>query len=566
VKEIAQIGAAIGREFSYELIAAAAPLQQSQLDDALGQLTDSGLAFRRGTPPEATYTFKHALVQDAAYDSLLKSKRQALHGKIARVVEERFPNIKDTEPEVLAHHFAAAGLHEAAIPLWQTAGEFALKSMALTESVSHLNHGLELADALPQSLGRDTMELDMRVLLGTAWIALKGWAAPEVWSSLHPALTLAKSISRDDALVPVLQGLWVNVLTQGRATESLRWAEEMLDVAKATGNADLLITGHLAFCNSYFYAGQLHEALKHADQALELYDDERHRHFVNLLNHDFKTSSSVYKSLAMWTLGYPDRAVRLSDEALVHARRIGHPFDLGWALSYGTDLFHLRGEPERQRKSLDECDRLGRENSLPVMWALMTPIRYGMAFIREGKAAEGIAPLKAGLAFWDEIGGKIYSPYHTSVLAEGMAMLGDIDEALKLVDEKIEQAERPGWEERHYYAEMLRLKGWMLSLKNDLDGAEKNYGASLDWAREQKAKSWELRTEKNYGASLDWAREQKAKSWELRTSTSLARLWRQQGKRKEAHDLLAPVYNWFTEGFDTKDLKEAKALLDELSA
>ena len=200
VKEIAQIGAAIGREFSYELIAAVAPMPQAQLDDALARLSESGLAFRRGTPPDAVYTFKHALVQDAAYDSLLKSRRQELHAKIARVIEQRFPNIKTTEPEVLAHHLTAAGLAEAAIPLWQAAGELALKRMALTEAISHLNQGLELVSTLPRSSQRDASELGLRSRLGTAWLALKGWAAPEVWTSLHPALALAKSLERHDAL------------------------------------------------------------------------------------------------------------------------------------------------------------------------------------------------------------------------------------------------------------------------------------------------------------------------------------------------------------------------------
>ena len=204
VKEIAQIGAAIGREFSYELVSAVAPLPTTQLDDALTQLTDSGLAFRRGTPPDATYTFKHALVQDAAYDSLLKSRRQELHAKIAKVIEEHFPQTRETEPEVLAHHLTAAGETEAAIPLWQKAGELALKRMALTEAISHLNKGMELVNTLPASAERDASELALRVPLGTAWIALKGWPATEVWTSFHPALALAKSLERNDAMMPIL--------------------------------------------------------------------------------------------------------------------------------------------------------------------------------------------------------------------------------------------------------------------------------------------------------------------------------------------------------------------------
>jgi class 3 adenylate cyclase len=252
VKEIAQIGAAIGREFSDELIAAVAPMPQAQRDDALAQLSASGLAFRRGTPPNAVYTFKHALVQDAAYDSLLKSRRQVLHAKIARVIEAQFPNIKTTEPEALAHHLTAAGLTEAAIPLWQAAGELASKRMALTEAIAHLSQGLELIRRLSRSPERDASELGLRCLLGTAWMALKGWPTPEVWTSLHPALALAKSLKRRDALLPIFWGLTMNVMSQGRVAESLPWAQEMLGIAETTGDTDLLITGHALTGACYF--------------------------------------------------------------------------------------------------------------------------------------------------------------------------------------------------------------------------------------------------------------------------------------------------------------------------
>ena len=541
VKQIAQIGAAIGREFSYELIEAVAPKTQVELDQALQQLTDSGLAFRRGTPPDATYTFKHALVQDAAYDLLLKSRRQELHAKIARVIEERFPNIKTTEPEVLAHHLTAACLAESAIPLWQAAGELALKRMALTESISHLNQGLVLVATLPRSSDRDTRELKLRAILGTAWLALKGWPAREVWTTLYPALALAKSLNRNDALLPILWGLYVNVLTQGRVAESFQWVDEMLGLAKATGDPDLLVTGHMAACGCHYWMGELIKALEHGDKVLALYDGERHGHLVDILNHDPKTMVGAWASISTWMLGYPDRAVRLSNEKDAHARRRGHPFDLGWALTMGAEAFDHRGEPEELRKRAEDSERLGRENSLPVLWAMMAPGRYGVALLREGKAAEGTPLIKAGQALWDASGGKVWSPYGDSVIAEGMALTGDLDSALLLIDEQIAQVERPGWEERIHYAEILRLKGWMLALKGDLEGAEQNYVASLDWAREQQAKSWELRT-----------------------STSLAKLWQSQGKTHEARELLTSIYAWFTEGFDTKDLKDAKALLEEL--
>ncbi|MFN0313869.1 MAG: AAA family ATPase, partial [Burkholderiales bacterium] len=542
-KEIAQIGAAIGREFGYELIAAVAPMSKPAIDDGLQRLTDSGLAFRRGNPPDAVYTFKHALVQDVAYDSLLKSRRQELHAKIASAIGECCPEKKDNEPELLAYHLSAAGRSDLAIPLWQKAGELALKRMALTEAISHLNHGVELISTLPSSSQRDASELRLRIVLGTAWMAFKGWPAQEVWSALHPALALAKSLKRDDALLPVLWGLWCHIHTQGRRADALDWAKEMLDIGESSGDSDILMLGHIAAMCSYFHSGELLiKAREHGDQGLVLYDPERHYRLADILNLDPKTFVGVWTAHLTWMLGYPDQALKVNDAKDEHARRRGHVFDVAFALTLGADLFDYRCEAEALRKRAEEAERLGRENSLPLIWGCLAPLRYGMALVRQNKFAEGAATLKTGLALWEGGGGRVTSPHYKYALAEAMAHLGDLDGAIGLIDEVVvTQVTRPGWEERSHYAEILRLKGWMLSLKGDLAGAEQSYLASLDWARQQQAKSWELRT-----------------------STSLARLWQAQGKHREALHLLKPVYDWFTEGFDTKDLKEAKALLTEL--
>jgi hypothetical protein len=383
VKEVAQIGAAIGREFSYELIAAVAPMRQAQLDDALAQLSASGLAFRRGTPPDAVYIFKHALVQDAAYDSLLKSRRQELHGKIARVIEQRFPNIRDTGPEWWPITSLRRAL-PAAIPLWQTAGELALKRMALTEAIAHLNKGLELLGTLPRSAQRDANELELRTRLGPAWLGLKGWPTPEVWTSLLPALALAKSLKRYDALLPVLWGLTLNIMTQGRVAEALPWAAETLDIAKETGDADLLITGHGIACACYCFAGEFTKAVEHADQVQHLYDAEKHRHLADILYRDPKTSAGIFGSISTWILGYPDGAMRLSDEKDAHARRRGHPFDLGFALTMGAHEFDQRFELEDLRKRAEKCERLGRENRPACAVGV-----FGPRFIWPGTHPEG---------------------------------------------------------------------------------------------------------------------------------------------------------------------------------
>jgi class 3 adenylate cyclase len=274
VREVAQIGAAIGREFSWELIAAVAPHARPELDQALAQLTASGLAFQQGTAPNAVYTFKHALVQDAAYDSLLRSRRQELHGKIATAIEEQWPHIAATEPELLAHHYTEAKQPEAAIPLWHKAGGLALGRMALAEAIAHLTKGLDLLADLPSSAERDGKELDLRSSLGTAWMALRGWQVPEVWDSLQSALGLANSLRRNDALLPILWGLWTHVATTGRFAESLRWVTQILDAAEAYQDPNILIAGHTAATISYFWLAELIKAREHAGRVLVLYTEE----------------------------------------------------------------------------------------------------------------------------------------------------------------------------------------------------------------------------------------------------------------------------------------------------
>jgi predicted ATPase len=542
VKEIAQIGATIGREFSYELIAGVAPHPRPELDQALAQLAASGLAFQLGTPPDAVYTFKHALVQDAAYDSLLRRRRQELHGKIAKSIERQYPNIEATEPELLAHHYTEAKQPEKAIPLWQEAGRRALGHTALTEAIAHLNKGLELAAALPASAERDARELDLRTLLGTAWSALRGWPVQKVWESLHPALALANTLHRNDALLPILWGLFIHVLTRGRIAESLRWVTQLMNAAEAYSDPDLLIVGHHAAVTAHVWLGDPIKAREHADRVLALYSEERHGHLVRIVNRDPKTNSLLYSALSTWMLGFPEQALKMSDAAHDRARRRGHPFHLCFALTIRAQVFDHLGEPDKALKRIKEADRVGRENSLPFVTECLVPMNSGIALIRKGRVADGMALLERGLAVWEESGGRAASPYMKSVLAEGMAQAGDLSGALVLIDEIIVQIERPGWEERWHYAETLRIKGWLLAPKGDPAAAERAYVASLDWARTQQAKSWELRT-----------------------ATSYARLLRDQGRVGEAYELLASIYGWFTEGFATKDLKEAKLLLEELA-
>ena len=542
-KEVAQIGAAIGREFSYELVAAVAPGPKAVLKHALERLTASGLAFRRGTPAEATYSFKHALVQDAAYDSLLKSKRQELHAKIARAIEERFPNIKATQPEVLAHHYTRAGLFKQGAAYWLEAGQKALSGMALTEAVAHLEAGLGVIGNLPASEARDRSELECRVLLGTAWEAYRGWPAPQLAEVLKPALPLARAARQPKLLAPTLWGLWVQMMSVGPVAESLVWAEELLSAGEDLADEELLLVGHMAVMVTNFWLGNPLVVERHARAIMERYVQERHGQIVKSVNHDPKTLAGIYLPLVLWMLGYPDRAVAIVHERDSHARRIGHPFDSGFVLTLGAWVFHYRREPEKQYACNKAIQKLARDSGLPFLSEVLAPfLSTGISLAQMGRLSEGIEHMQTGIRLWESAGARTVTPYIRSRLGEALALSGDVEGGLSHVDAMLEQISRPGWQERGHLAEILRLKGWMLSLKGDFAGAEKNYLASFDWAREQQAKSWELRT-----------------------ATSLARLWQAQRKRKEAYDLLAPVYSWFTEGFDTKDLIEAKALIAELT-
>jgi tetratricopeptide (TPR) repeat protein len=542
VREVAQIGAVIGREFSYELIAAVAPHSGPALNQALAQLTQSGLAFQQGTPPDAVYTFKHALVRDAAYDSLLRRRRQELHREIARAIDERWPQTVATEPELLAYHYTESKQPAKAIPLWQQAGNLALKRMALAEAIAHLNKGLELVAGLPASAERDSKEVDLRVLLGMVWIPFKGWAAQEVWDSLHPALALAHSLRRSDALLLILRGLQSNVMNRGRVAESLSWVAQLMNAADTYRDPDLLTIGHTAAATAYFWLGDPIKVREHADRVLALYGEERHAYLVGILNNDPKTTSLVFSALSTWMLGYPEQAAQLREDCEAHARKLGHPFELGWVLTMGAQVFALLGEPDAWLKRVEEAARLARENSIPAVTEIMAPISSGMALIRKGQATEGRTLLEQGIAFGKGSGFRVQLPQFKTVLAEALAQVSDLAAALDVVDEAIAEVERPGWEERWYYPETLRIKGWLLSLKGDPAGAERAYMASLDWARQQQAKSWELRT-----------------------ATGCARLMREHGRLREACELLAPIYGWFTEGFGTKDLREAKVLLEELA-
>lgn len=544
---IAQIGAAIGREFSYDLIAAVAPVSQEALDSGLARLTESGLASRRGDIPDAVYTFKHALVQKAAYEWMLPNERRKLHATIARELEKHWPETKDTQPAVLARHYTDAGLPAKAVPYWQHAGDAALKRFALVEAVAHLRTGLALVEALPPGTERDRLELQLRELLGRAVMDLQGWATDEVSSLLEPALDLARSLDQQESFLPVLHGLWVHFMSAGRHAVAMGWATQMEAQAVASDKKavkrDLKIVAYRAKMTSHFWMGDLTAAAREGQRIEDEYNAAAHGHIVEKTNADPLTAEGIYRSQILWMLGYPEQAIAKSDTKDKHARKSEHPhpIDLGLALTLGASVFDYCGRAEDLLARGKQAEALGREHRVKLIEEKMAPIVIGVAALRAGSYAESADQIAKSLSKLTETGHRAWVPYVRALLGEALARSGDLARGLACIEESLEQIERQ--EERVHLAEVLRLKGWMLMQQ----------GRSAD-------------AEACLRGAIGVARQQKAKSWELRATTTLAHLLADRGDRAGAHQLLRPAYRWFKEGFGTKDLKDAKALLDELES
>jgi class 3 adenylate cyclase/tetratricopeptide (TPR) repeat protein len=541
VKDIIEIGACIGRQFSHELLARISAPGDARLEEALSKLIEAGLVYRRGAPPDATYTFKHALVQEEAYASLVKGERQLLHARIAEVLEEDFGDRVANEPELLAHHHTESGNFAAAIRRWCEAGKLAAHRVALREAASHFKKGLSLIEQVPPSSERDGLELSIREPFNAAWTALNGWAEAEISENAKAILELTMRQGGSQTPGTGLWAIWVNTTTQGRIKDSLEWADRLLAEGDRVGDIDLQIFGRGAAMISHFYLGQLREARKRGNQVLKLYDPQQAGRWMQVTAHDLKTLVGVWSCQWTWMLGFPDKAVRLSDERDAHARRLGDPFNLGFALTLGAYVFDYRCEPARLLERIREVERLEREHSVPFMKQVMVPQVEGLAQLRSGQLTESISSLRRGLENWNKRGGHSRVPYLKSALAEALALQGNLDAALEMIDECLEQIARSGWEERSHLAEVLRLKGWMLMRQGHGELAE----APLR-------------------AAIKWARRQQARSWELRASTTLAELLVERGERDAARAGLKPIYEWFTEGFDTPDLKRARSLLESL--
>ena len=540
-KLVAQLGAVIGRTFTYDLVQAVAPLDAATLQGALAQLVEAELVAQRGMPPQATYTFKHALVQDAAYQSLLRSTRQQYHQRIAQVLVERFPETTETQPELLAHHYTEAGISEQAVGYWQQAGQHASDRSAHLEAISHFTTGIELLTTLPETPERTQQAATLYLALGAALLVIKGQAAPEVEHVYAQAYALCQQAGETSQLVQVLFGLYRHYSGRARLHTTRELGETLLRLAQGANDPALAVVAHYALGTTWLWLGALPAARQHLEEGIVLYTPEQRRAPVFRIGQDLGVGCRVHTSWTLWLLGYPAQALARLHEALALAHQLSHPFSLAYVRCLAAIVSQCRRDVPAVHEHAEACVALAAEQGF-TYWAAMGTILRGWALVMQGQGEEGLAQVRQGLAAARATGAALAVPFWCTLLSEVSAHLGYREEGLQALAEAHTLVEQH--EERYWEAEIYRLRGVLLLRQPGTPQAE--------------AEAWLRR-------ALDVARRQQAKSPELRAATSLARLWQRQGKRAEAYELLAPVYGWFTEGFDAADLREAKALLEALA-
>ncbi len=536
-KEIAQIGAAIGREFSYELLAAVTPRGAAETQAALGRLVAAGLVFQRGIPPSAEYQFKHALVQDTAYGTLLRGPRQALHGRIAAAIGECSPGTAERQPELLAHHLAEAGQPERAACYWLDAGRRAAARSANIEAVAHLQRGIEALAQLAETPERIRLELALQLARGPAVMSIRGFGAPDAEAAYRRARELAELCGDNRALFAAIWGEWLvtGQTAGGGHREDL--VDELFRVAEPLGDPGLRMQAHHAAWATLIFQGDLLRGNEHVRQGLNLYDRNEHgTHALLFGGHDPAVCGTGQAAMALWMLGYPDQAVASAGRAIDFAKDVAHLPSLGHALWFEGAVHIMRRDVPAALATGERLIALGREHRLAQYEAVGTNMR---AWARLGERDAGAAELRDAIHAYKMIATVMFG-FFIVTLAETELRSGLIDRARTTLDEADAAIQHKA--EFTWMSDIVRVRGDLQSAVADLRGAEQLYNRALVLAREQEARSLELRA-----------------------AVSLARLWREQGRTKEARELLAPLYGWFTEGFDTPDLVEAKALLDALS-
>jgi class 3 adenylate cyclase/predicted ATPase len=549
-KDVAQIGAAIGREFSHALLGAVATKPETELQSALDRLIEAGLLFRQGVPPYATYLFKHALVQDAAYGTLLREPRRVLHARIAEILESQFPETAENQPALLARHFTEAGLIEKAASLWGKAGQRSLARSALMEAAEQFTRALAEIATLGGTPALRREEIKLQVALITPLIHIKGWAAPETKAAAERARLLIEQADAlgepaEDPLLlySVLYQFWGANFVAFNGDAMRNFAAQLLTLAEKQEATVPLMIGHRMMGTSLLVTGSIAESRAHFDQAIALYDPVAHRPLATRFSQEQRVSVLPYRAFALWALGYPEAALVDAERAISDARAIGQAATLMYALVNTSFYIHFTcGNYATANMHLDELVTLADEKGA-LLWKAIGIAQQGCVMALTGKASDAVHVLTSGITASLSTGATLWMPIYLSCLARAHADLGNFDDAWRCIGEAITATETT--KEKWFEAEVNRVAG-EIALKSP----------QPDLAKAQAY----------FERALAVARQQQAKSWEMRAAISMARLRRDQGKPQQASELLAPVYNWFTEGFGTLDLKEAKALLDELAS
>ena len=540
-RETAQMGAVLGREFTFRLIERCSHLDGERLRDGLLQLVEAGLIRHQEGAGGARYVFKHALVQETAYRSLLASQRRAHHLRVAETLTREFADIAEQQPELLAHHFAEGDAAPSALPYLERAGQRAVQRSAHVDATSHYRRAIDLLASLPDDAGRAHKELSLRLALGSPLMAVRGYAHADVEENYVRALELCRGLGDDSQVFPATLGLWQFSMVSGRLQTSVQLGHQLLAQAEAAGNTTSIMLARRALGTSCLLVGDLVAAREQTTRGLALYDPQQHGALAFRFGHDPGVAHGLYRGLALWLLGYADEALAASQAALSLANDLKHPVSVAFALCYIGMVETLRGEYISARAHADQAATISTEHRL-ALWGAASSIVRGWALAGLGQGAEGNELLRSGVAAWMRTGAGAGVIFHAAH-AWGLLASHRHDEALQVVDEGTAIQDKNG--EFFFHAEVLRLRG------EALRAASPGHAST---------------SEALFREAIAVARRQEARAFELRSAVSLGRLLLREGRGAEALTIVQPIHGWFTQGFGTVDLIEADGLLRELRA